>query len=52
MTTRAGMPSERHSSIMSTEYCSSSPTSSPASTICAIRAVPWPGGEEPVVPSE
>ena len=52
MTTRAGIPSERHMSIMSTGYCSSSPTSAPASTIAVRRAAPCPGWEGLLVPSE
>ena len=52
MTTRAGMPSERHMSIIRTGYCSSSPTSEPASTMEAMRAAPCPGGEGLLVPSE
>ena len=52
MTTRAGMLSERHMSIMSTEYCSSSPMRESASTMEAMRAAPCPGWEGLLVPSE
>ena len=39
-------------SIMSTEYCSSSPMRESASTMEAMRAAPCPGWEGLLVPSE